>query len=80
MQMATIILKEIEKGCIFQVSVWLALTIEKGRVQNTPTDGQGQPQLPNVLKQLCHDGDPVTLKRDEKSLTHLLNYSDSDSH
>lgn len=34
---------------------WLALTIEKGRVNDTSTDGEGQPQLPNRLKQLSHD-------------------------
>ncbi|KAG7220647.1 hypothetical protein INR49_017901 [Caranx melampygus] len=34
-----------------------------GRVHNTSTDGEGQPQLPNGLEQLGHDSDlqmPVT--------------------
>lgn len=39
------------------------LTIVKGRVHYTPTDGKGQTQLSNGLKQLGHDSNLLAEKR-----------------
>lgn len=42
-----------------RLSKLAAPTVEKSGVHNTSTDGKGQPQLPNGLKQLGHDSNLV---------------------
>lgn len=57
---------------LFKVSNWPEPTIEKRRVHNTSTNGEGQSQLPNRLKQLSHSGNLFTM-RDYKTLFNTRN-------